>query len=106
MAQEEFKKNKKAEPELKLDQKQTASNPAPDPKAEAWAAKNSWFGTDNAMTYTAFDYIRHLLRRKVLIHRLMNIIKRLIKELDLNSHTNLIQLHQIKGKFRPNPYKQ
>ena len=27
----------------------------PDPKAEAWAEKNPWFGSDNAMTYTAFD---------------------------------------------------
>ena len=26
-----------------------------DPKAEAWAEKNPWFGADNAMTYTAFD---------------------------------------------------
>ena len=26
-----------------------------DPKAEAWAEKNEWFGKDNAMTYTAFD---------------------------------------------------
>ena len=28
---------------------------ANDPKAEAWAEKNEWFGKDNAMTYTAFD---------------------------------------------------
>ena len=26
----------------------------PDPKAQAWAAKNEWFGKDEAMTYTAF----------------------------------------------------
>ena len=26
-----------------------------DPKAEEWGAKNKWFGTDTAMTYTAFD---------------------------------------------------
>ena len=64
VAQEEFKKNKKAEPELKLDQKQTASNPAPDPKAEAWAAKNTWFGTDNAMTYTAFDLHKTLTEKE------------------------------------------
>ena len=64
VAQEEFKKNKKAEPELKLDQKQTASNPAPDPKAEAWAAKNTWFGQDNAMTYTAFDLHKTLTEQE------------------------------------------
>ena len=27
----------------------------PDPKAEQWAAKNSWLGTDKAMTFTAFE---------------------------------------------------
>ena len=31
-----------------------------DPKAEAWADKNEWFGKDNAMTYTAFDLHRKL----------------------------------------------
>ena len=33
---------------------------APDPKAEAWAERNDWFGKDNAMTYTAFDLHRKL----------------------------------------------
>ena len=32
-----------------------------DPKANDWAAKNTWFGTDNAMTYTAFDIHRRLV---------------------------------------------
>jgi len=31
-----------------------------DPKAEAWASKNTWFGTDSAMTYTAFDIHKKL----------------------------------------------
>lgn len=34
--------------------------PARDPKAEAWAEENDWFGKDNAMTYTAFDLHRKL----------------------------------------------
>ena len=34
--------------------------PVRDPKAEAWAEKNEWFGKDNAMTYTAFDLHRKL----------------------------------------------
>ena len=34
--------------------------PAADPKAEAWAEKNEWFGKDNAMTYTAFDLHKKL----------------------------------------------
>ena len=32
-----------------------------DPKAEAWASKNKWFGTDKAMTYTAFDIHKSLI---------------------------------------------
>jgi len=32
-----------------------------DPKAEEWSTKNTWFGTDNAMTYTAFDIHRQLV---------------------------------------------
>ena len=35
--------------------------PPPDAKAEAWAEKNAWFGKDNAMTYTAFDYHKKLV---------------------------------------------
>jgi hypothetical protein len=31
-----------------------------DPKAEAWGSKNRWFGTDTAMTYTAFDIHKKL----------------------------------------------
>ena len=36
----------------------------PDPKAESWAAKNSWFGTDRAMTYTAFEIHKDLTERE------------------------------------------
>jgi len=35
--------------------------PQADPKAEEWAAKNRWFGTDKAMTYTAFDLHKTLV---------------------------------------------
>ena len=35
-----------------------------DPKAEAWAAKNPWFGTDRAMTYTAFEIHKDLTERE------------------------------------------
>jgi len=35
-----------------------------DPKAEEWSAKNTWFGTDNAMTYTAFDIHRKLVEEE------------------------------------------
>jgi hypothetical protein len=32
-----------------------------DAKAETWATKNRWFGTDKAMTYTAFDIHRQIV---------------------------------------------
>jgi len=46
--------------EVKSDEIPVFNKPQPqqqnvDPRAEAWGAKNKWFGTDTAMTYTAFD---------------------------------------------------
>jgi len=35
-----------------------------DPKAEDWAASNSWFGNDSAMTYTAFDIHKQLVEEE------------------------------------------
>jgi hypothetical protein len=40
---------------------QQAQNPKPDPKAEAWAAKNDWFGQDEVMTYASFGIHRRLV---------------------------------------------
>ncbi len=34
--------------------------PAPDPQAEAWASKNTWFGQDRAMTLLHLRYIKIL----------------------------------------------
>jgi hypothetical protein len=36
----------------------------PDPKAQGWAQKNSWFGQDSAMTYTAFDMHKKLVEEE------------------------------------------
>jgi len=38
--------------------------PAPDPKANSWAEKNTWFGQDEAMTYTAFAIHRKLVEEE------------------------------------------
>ena len=46
-------------PEINLNRQQQRQD-APDPKAEDWASKNSWFGQDTAMTYTAFDLHKKL----------------------------------------------
>ena len=40
---------------------QQAQNVKPDPKAEAWAAKNEWFGQDEVMTYASFGIHRRLV---------------------------------------------
>ena len=38
--------------------------PIADPKAEAWAERNPWFGADSAMTYTAFDLHKKLTEQE------------------------------------------
>ena len=45
--------------------RQTPSElPDPDPKAEGWAAKNTWFGRDRAMTFTAFEIHKDLVNKE------------------------------------------
>ena len=36
----------------------------PDPKAQRWASKNEWFGTDEAMTYAAFGIHKRLVENE------------------------------------------
>ena len=38
--------------------------PDPDPKAEDWAGKNRWFGSNRAMTFTAFEIHKDLVERE------------------------------------------
>jgi len=45
-------------------QRSNAQPAATDPRAEEWAAKNSWFGNDSAMTYTAFDIHKKLVEEE------------------------------------------
>ena len=61
--QEEIAKNKPKEPEINLN-RQPAAQGTPDPKAEDWASKNTWFGQDTAMTYTAFDLHKKLTEQE------------------------------------------
>jgi hypothetical protein len=61
---------KQAEKPVNLSQGGDVSQPAmndpinPDPRAEAWASKNTWFGTDRAMTYTAFEIHKDLTEKE------------------------------------------
>ena len=55
----------KQEPVKPLDggnvqQPQQENTPMPDPKAEAWAMKNTWFGSNRAMTNTAIEHHKDL----------------------------------------------
>jgi hypothetical protein len=38
--------------------------PKPDPKAQSWAEKNDWFGSDDVMTYAAFGIHRKLVEEE------------------------------------------
>jgi chromosome segregation ATPase len=40
---------------------QPQAQPKPDPKAEQWAEKNTWFGQDQTMTYAAFGLHKQLI---------------------------------------------
>jgi len=48
--------------EVNIPQKDDPINP--DPRAEAWASKNPWFGSDRAMTYTAFEIHKDLTEKE------------------------------------------
>ena len=44
-----------------VDSQPAAPEQPRDPKADAWASKNEWFGNENAMTYTAYDIHNNLM---------------------------------------------
>jgi len=46
------------------EQPRTQMQEPSDPRAETWAAKNSWFGQDRAMTYTAFEIHKDLVEKE------------------------------------------
>ena len=48
----------------KLPKQTPRSLPEADPMAEDWAAKNRWFGTDRAMTFTAFEIHKDLVEKE------------------------------------------
>ncbi len=64
------REEKQAEKPVNLNQGGQVQQPAmddpinPDPRAEAWAAKNTWFGSDRAMTYTAFEIHKDLTEKE------------------------------------------
>lgn len=59
--QRQEKKAEQVEEPVAVPQPQAQQPQQPDPKAEAWAQKNEWFGADQTMTYAAFGVHRQLI---------------------------------------------
>ena len=50
-------------PQQPVLQQSPATAPPPDPKSTAWAQRNTWFGVDEPMTYTAFSIHKNLVEQ-------------------------------------------
>jgi hypothetical protein len=60
--QERYSQQQAAQEQYQARQPMPAQQPRrPDPKAEQWALRNSWFGQDEAMTYAAFGIHKKLI---------------------------------------------
>jgi len=68
----------------------------PDPKAESWGSKNKWFGSDSAMTYTAFDIHKKLVDDEGYDPATDEYYAEIDKRIDLSFPINLIRLQQRK----------
>ena len=66
-AQQQIREQKRAQ-EVPVESYQPSlqpEQPQVDPKAEAWAKKNEWFGDDQAMTFAAFGIHKELVEQGV-----------------------------------------
>ena len=54
----------KLEDAIKLPEETPRTPSDPDPKAQEWATKNSWFGQDRPMTFTAFEIHKDLVEKE------------------------------------------
>jgi len=54
----------KLEDEVNLPRETPSELPNPDPRAESWASKNTWFGQDRPMTFTAFEIHKDLVEKE------------------------------------------
>ncbi len=66
-AQQQIREQKRAQ-EVPVESYQPSlqpEQPQVDPKAEAWAKKNEWFGDDQAMTFAAFGVHKELVEQGV-----------------------------------------
>jgi len=63
-AQQKLRESQLKEEEVPVESYQPTLQPqaaGPDPKAEQWAKKNTWFGDDQAMTFAAFGIHKELV---------------------------------------------
>jgi GH15 family glucan-1,4-alpha-glucosidase len=61
-AEREAQRPQQAEPQVAPQQQQQQQQmPKPDPKAQTWAEKNEWFGSDRVMTTAAFAIHQQLV---------------------------------------------
>ena len=63
-AQEKKVEQANTQPQVQPQAQQPAAPPPPDPKAQAWAERNDWFGNDSAMTYAAFGIHKELVEQE------------------------------------------
>ena len=77
-----------------VQQPQAAQPAPPDPKAEAWASKNEWFGSDQTMTYAAFGIHRQLIEDEGFDPTSDEIILSLTAESVKSSHISLREPHE------------
>jgi len=62
MQQDRYRQQQAAAAQYQARQPMPAQQPRrPDPKAEQWALRNAWFGSDEAMTYAAFGIHKKLV---------------------------------------------
>jgi len=60
--QERYAQQAQAQAQQQVQQPMPQQQPRrPDPKAESWAQRNEWFGSDEAMTYAAFGIHKKLV---------------------------------------------
>jgi len=65
MQQQRHAQQEEAQRQQQVQQPMPQQQPRrPDPKAEDWAARNEWFGSDEAMTYAAFGVHKKLVENE------------------------------------------
>ena len=76
---------------------------ASDPQADAWASRNTWFGQDRAMTFTAFEIHKDLVDKEGFDPKSDEYYAEVDKEFVLTFRINLVQ---VIINIRPRPFRR